>query len=106
MGGGFGKSDKVRLDSYSMSAGVEMNRSCYGNELTLYGTQWAEVRECVMQISGVFLARPLPRKPMSPSFTHTVYLTALVFFPFAPLFIFLRVIEYELKYPAVFLSSR
>lgn len=69
MGEGFGKNDKVsgsrvrRLDSYrsySVSDGVEMNRSCYGNQLTLYGTQWAQVRECVMQISGVFLARPLP----------------------------------------------
>lgn len=69
MGGGLGKSDKVdgsrvtRLDSYrsySASAEVEMNRSCYGNEPTLYETQWTEVRECVMQISGVFLARPLP----------------------------------------------
>lgn len=49
-----------RLDSYFVSAGVEMNRSCYGNELTLYRTQWAKVRECVMLISGVFLARPLP----------------------------------------------
>lgn len=52
-----------RLDSYlsySVSAGVEMNRSCYGNELTLFGTQRAEVGECVMQIPGVFLARPLP----------------------------------------------
>ncbi len=88
MGEGFGKNDKVsgsrvrRLDSYrsySVSAGVEMNRSFYGNQLTLYGTQWAQVRECVMQISGVFLARPLPWKPMSLSFAHPVYLAALVF---------------------------
>jgi len=52
-----------RLDSYhsySVSAGVEMNRSCYGNELTLCGIQRAEVGECVMQIPGIFLARPLP----------------------------------------------
>lgn len=67
MGEGFGENDKVngsrvtRLDrSYTASAGVEMNRSCYGNRLTLYGTQWAWVQECVMQIPGVFLARPLP----------------------------------------------
>lgn len=69
MGVEFRKNDKVngsrvrRLDSYgynSMSASVEMNRSCNGNQLSLYRTQWAEVWGCVMQISGVFLACPLP----------------------------------------------
>lgn len=36
---------------------------------------------------------------------YTSCLPAALLFPFASLFIFLCVIEYELKYPAVLLSS-